>query len=174
MKTKPMLLVVRDSAGSESRLESNLRGKYRVHTVPVTELGTFLEKQSPKAVLLECATGIQRLRELAGRVDPENVICAGRMRLDLDRVEAKVGDARIPLGPVEFKILSILARNLGRLRSRAEIEAFVWGEQRPTSRALDPHINSLRKKLLESGLELRTVYRTGYSLCLHEATPKVL
>ncbi|MFT3724534.1 MAG: response regulator transcription factor [Hyphomonadaceae bacterium] len=93
-----------------------------------------------------------------------NVIIAGKLRLDLDRVEARVAADRVALGPVEFKILCLLARGLGQLRSRQEIEDFVWGENRPASRALDPHINALRKKLSGSELELRTVYGTGYSL----------
>lgn len=97
-----------------------------------------------------------------------NVIVAGKLRLDLDRVEARVCTDRIALGPVEFKILCLLARGLGQLRSRDEIENFVWGENRPASRALDPHINALRKKLTGSELELRTVYGAGYSLRLKE------
>src|SRR4051794_31474669 len=101
----------------------------------------------------------------------EHVIVAGRMQLDLLRVEVKVDGERVSLGPLEFKILSILARSLGQLKSRDEIANFVWGENKPTSRALDPHINSLRKKLAYRGLELRTVYRAGYCLRLPEASP---
>lgn len=97
-----------------------------------------------------------------------NVIVAGKLRLDIDRVEARISSDRVSLGPVEFKILCLLARGLGQLRSRHEIEDFVWGDKRPASRALDPHINALRKKLAGSELELRTVYGAGYSLRLKD------
>ncbi|NJL24785.1 MAG: response regulator transcription factor [Calothrix sp. SM1_5_4] len=100
---------------------------------------------------------------------PDNrTIKAGSLFMDLDRVEARVGNERLPLGPVEFKILSLLARHLGRLRSRDEIEEFVWGDRKPASRALDPHINSLRKKLSGTDVELRTVYGAGYALRIKE------
>jgi DNA-binding response OmpR family regulator len=115
---------------------------------------------------------LKRLREMEPSA---NVIVAGKLRLDLDRVEARISTDRVALGPVEFKILCLLARGLGQLRSRQEIENFVWGENRPASRALDPHINALRKKLAGSELELRTVYGTGYSLRLREpAIPEKL
>jgi DNA-binding response OmpR family regulator len=107
---------------------------------------------------------IKRLRQLAAGHGEANVIVAGNLRLDLQRVEVKVGDKPVRLGQVEFKILALLARGLDQLSSREEIESFVWGERRPASRVLDPHINALRKKLAGSGLELRTFYGTGYAL----------
>lgn len=111
---------------------------------------------------------LRRVRHLSAKVETANVIQAGRLRLDLDRVEARVDDERLPLGPVEFKILSLLARKLGQMRSRDEIEEFVWGDRKPASRALDPHINAIRKKINNAALELRTIYGSGYALRVKE------
>lgn len=105
-------------------------------------------------------------RKVSGTGPQEFIVTAGRLRLDLGRVEARIDGSKIPLGPVEYKILSLLARSLGQLQSRQDIETFVWGDERPAARALDPHINSLRKKLGGSDLELTTVYGSGYSLKL--------
>lgn len=116
----------------------------------------------PDELALRLQMRLRRWRQMEPATT--NVIQAGKLRIDLDRVEARVSADRIALGPVEFKILSLLARGVGQLRSRREIENFVWGDQRPASRALDPHINALRKKLVGSELELRTIYGTGYSL----------
>lgn len=118
----------------------------------------------PDELFMRLSSRMKRLREMESGT--HNVIEAGRLRLDLDRVEARVSTDRISLGPVEFKILCLLVRGLGQLRSRNEIENFVWGENPPASRALDPHINAIRKKLKGSELELRTVYGAGYSLRL--------
>lgn len=107
---------------------------------------------------------VDRLRAIAGIQSQVHSIRAGRLCLDLDRMEARVGSEKVPLGPVEFKILCVLAKGLDKLRSRDEIETFVWGDNKPASRALDPHINALRKKIVGSELELRTVYGAGYSL----------
>lgn len=128
----------------------------------------------PEELCTRLELRIKRLRAAQERMTLEHVIEVGRLRLDLERVEMRIGASRVPLGPVEFKILSILVRGLGQLRSREEIETFVWGDNRPASRALDPHINALRKKLNGSDLELRTVYGSGYSLRLLEASPKVV
>lgn len=107
---------------------------------------------------------VDRLRAIACGHNQVHSIRAGRLCLDLDRMEARVGPDKVPLGPVEFKILCVLAKGLDKLRSRDEIETFVWGDNKPASRALDPHINALRKKIVGSELELRTVYGAGYSL----------
>jgi DNA-binding response OmpR family regulator len=125
----------------------------------------------PDELCVRLHSRIRRLKNLAGgAAGASSVIQAGKLRLDLDRVEARVSADRISLGPVEFKILCMLARGLGQLRSRDEIENFVWGERRPASRALDPHINALRRKLAGSELELRTVYGAGYSLRLKDSS----
>lgn len=128
----------------------------------------------PEELAARIEARLSKLQLLRQRRPTENVLNVGRLRLDLDRVEVRLDSQKIPLGPVEFKILSILARSLGQLRSRDEIEAFVWGEQRPASRALDPHINALRKKLYGSDLELRTVYGAGYTLRRVDASTKVV
>jgi DNA-binding response OmpR family regulator len=97
----------------------------------------------PDELIARLQARLKRLRDM--EPSAANVIVAGKLRLDLDRVEARIDSDRVSLGPVEYKILCLLARGLGQLRSRAEIEDFVWGENRPASRALDPHINALRK-----------------------------
>ena len=114
---------------------------------------------------------LKRTRSLKNTAESSTVILLGRLRLDLDRMEARVGEDRLPLGPVEFKILSLLARRPGQMRSRDEIEDFVWGDRKPASRALDPHINAIRKKILNAALELRTIYGSGYALRLKQETP---
>ncbi|MBX3021596.1 MAG: response regulator transcription factor [Bdellovibrionales bacterium] len=134
----------------------------------------FALPADPEELCARVEARISRLREAQERRISNHVIEVGRLRLDLERVEMRIGEGRVPLGPVEFKILSILVRGLGQLRSREDIETFVWGENRPASRALDPHINALRKKLQGSDLELRTVYGAGYSLRRLEASPKVV
>jgi DNA-binding winged helix-turn-helix (wHTH) protein len=55
-------------------------------------------------------------------------------------------------------------QNLGKLVKRDEIAHTVWQGKKDSARGLDPHINSLRKKLRSSRLEVKTVYGTGYSL----------
>jgi len=99
------------------------------------------------------------------------MIVVGNLSIDLERVEARVDSEKLQLGPVEFRILCVLAKSPGKMRQRKEIEGFVWGDDKPASRALDPHINALRKKLSKSQVELRTVYGAGYALSLRPSGP---
>jgi DNA-binding response OmpR family regulator len=49
---------------------------------------------------------------------------------------------------------------------RNTLNEFVWGNELPSERAMDPHITSLRKKIADSNIELKTIYGKGYSLHL--------
>ncbi|MGE0528808.1 MAG: response regulator transcription factor [Bdellovibrionales bacterium] len=124
----------------------------------------------PDELCARLSARLRRMRAVASKAEITNKIEVGNLSLDLARFEAKIGNERLQIGPVEFRILSLLARHLGELRSRDEIGSFVWGDKKPASRALDPHINALRKKLAQSELELRTVYGAGYALRLKKTT----
>lgn len=124
----------------------------------------FAAVSDPEEVLARLVARRERLCAVGRNRAVDHSIRAGGLCLDLDRMEARVNGSRVPLGPVEFKILCVLAKGLDKLRSRDEIETFVWGDNKPASRALDPHINALRKKINGCRLELRTIYGAGYSL----------
>ncbi len=93
-----------------------------------------------------------------------NTITLGDISLDVETFKASVGERPVDLGFIEFRILSHLVRNVGVLVKRDELEASIWGDDRPASRALDTHIASLRKKLGPSQISLRTVYGEGFVL----------
>lgn len=92
------------------------------------------------------------------------VLRLGNVVVDLASLRVTVDGREMSLGPVEFKILSLLMRQKGRLTRREDLENFVWSNQPPSERGLDSHIFSLRKKLQDSTLLLQTIYGTGYTL----------
>lgn len=71
---------------------------------------------------------------------------------------------RDQLSFTEYKILDILLKKNEALVSRDELNAYVWGEDLPSVRALDPHVASLRKKLKKSSHSLKTIYGRGFRL----------
>jgi len=148
------IVVYAPGAPKETRLGWLQRGADEVIVIDI----------DPEEMCVRLRARIDRLRSISRGVVGEHSIRAGRLCLDLDRMEARVAGEKVSLGPVEFKILCVLAKGLDKLRSRDEIETFVWGDNKPASRALDPHINAIRKKIVGSKLELRTVYGAGYSL----------
>jgi len=72
----------------------------------------------------------------------------GELRIDFDRREVTVEGTAVRLTYVEFEILAALARNPGRVYSRATLLERVWGDSAYRDpRTVDVHIRHLREKL---------------------------
>jgi DNA-binding response OmpR family regulator len=92
---------------------------------------------------------------------------ASGLVFDSDRrtVRAKTQEAH--LRPIEYRILSLLASEPGRLNRREEITERVWKHRYlADSRTLDTHIASLRRHLKTIGADatIKTVRGIGYRL----------
>ena len=77
------------------------------------------------------------------------------------------GEARVHLGPTEYKLLKHLIENPGRVYSREQLLDSVWGHGiYIESRTVDTHIRRLRKALNLKGKKnlIRTIRATGYSI----------
>ncbi len=90
----------------------------------------------------------------------------GSFTLDLAARVLKKGRHEIPLTRLEFDLLRYLAANAHRAVPRHELLDRVWGYDRyPTTRTVDFHVLSLRKKIEEKGREgghIVTVQGVGY------------
>ena len=95
------------------------------------------------------------------RVDSTTAI--GNLRLDSATRDVRMSGARVELTSVEFDILELLARSVGRIVSRDEITMLIFGrESTPYDRFLDVHISHLRKKLECGKTLIRAVRGVGY------------
>lgn len=89
----------------------------------------------------------------------------GALRLDLGAHRAFVKDAEIELTALEFKLLHHLMTRPGRVQSREQLLADVWGITSPLeTRTVDTHVMRLRDKLLEGRGMVETVRGVGYRL----------
>jgi two-component system OmpR family response regulator len=61
------------------------------------------------------------------------------------------GDAEIVLGKVEFELLAVLAREPGRVFSRAQLLTRVWGFEGFQGNLVEVHVSALRRKLEAHG-----------------------
>lgn len=76
------------------------------------------------------------------------ILESGPVRLDLDRHEGFVGDQRTDFSPKEFELLRALLSHQGRVLSREELIATVWGEDfMGDPKTLDVHVRWLRGKI---------------------------
>lgn len=89
-------------------------------------------------------------------------VCGLTVRLDEHRVLR--GEQEIPLKPMEFELLVMLAKHRNTAISREDLLSLVWGANYlGETRTVDVHIGQLRKKL---GLQKQivTVPKIGYRL----------
>jgi two-component system OmpR family response regulator len=112
---------------------------------------------------------LARLRVLVRRGPSEypQTLDVGDLRLDTTTRVAHRAGHQVELTAREFDVLEVLARNAGRLVSRAELLETVWEENYEGSpNVVDVYIGYLRKKLeLPKGRRLiRTVRGKGFML----------
>ena len=104
------------------------------------------------------------LKRLQGRQESvSSNIKAGNIFIDLDRSIVKVDGKVLKLTVTEFKILTELAKNRGRVLSRDDLLDRVWGSDiYVTDRTVDTHIRRLREKMGKAAKYIETVRGFGY------------
>lgn len=103
----------------------------------------------------------------SGKLPSPATLEAGRVRLDLDRHEARVADQTLNLTPTEFHLLRLFLSYPGHALTRRElIESGPGYEYEGMERTIDSHIKNLRRKLdaVDAGIQIETVYGVGYRL----------
>jgi DNA-binding response OmpR family regulator len=106
-------------------------------------------------------------RPVLARAD---AIDAGPIRIDLAARIAALEGSPLDLTPVEFELLSALARRAGSAIARKWLVENVLDPKRQgDERTLDVHVSRLRKKLGVHGARLATVWGVGYRLAGGEA-----
>lgn len=88
------------------------------------------------------------LKRAEGLSQPQNILQAGDIELDLDRKVAKRGGMTIVLTAKEFQLLEFFMRNRGRVLSRNDIAEKVWDISYDfDTNVVDVYVNFLRKKI---------------------------
>lgn len=84
--------------------------------------------------------------------------------VNLERMEVLDGERPIELTSLEFRLLTALIQNAGRVLSRERILDLVWGANAVvTDRVIDTHIANLRKKLEPHGSKhISSIRGIGY------------
>lgn len=110
--------------------------------------------------LAELAARVRALtRRAAGRTTP--LLQLGDLTLDPAARQVRLAGNPVELSVREFSLLQVLLENAGRVMTRAQLEASLYGwRDEPDSNALEVHIHHLRKKL---GAEhIKTLRGVGY------------
>lgn len=108
----------------------------------------YLTKPFGAAELLARIRVALRRSAAAERDTPAQTIGVGSLRVELDARRVFVGDAEVHLTPIEYKLLTTLARRPGRVMTHQQILREVWGESssaRPHH--VRVHMATLRRKI---------------------------
>lgn len=108
-----------------------------------------------------------RIRSLLRRTEKEtkkdNGLKAGAVRVDRQTREVWVNSRPVELTRKEYELLTVLMENPSRILSREELLDGIWGySYEGESRTLDMHIRTLRQKLGEEGVCIKTIRGVGY------------
>jgi DNA-binding response OmpR family regulator len=112
---------------------------------------------------------VARVKAVLRRKDyPEKeqrIHIAGKLAIDPEKYEVRVGGQLIELTSTEFKILKFLALNKGHVFTRDQILDHLWGHEKVVvDRTIDVHIRNLREKLGEAALLIKNIRGVGYKL----------
>ena len=116
---------------------------------------------NPSILLLHIEAVFKRI----GRSENNNQLCCGKITLDVGRNTMVIGENVSELTKNEFKILSFLIQNKGKIVSRDELMNYLWdSEMFVDDNTLTVNINRVRKKLEEQGQNdvIKTKRGQGY------------
>ncbi|HEX6498555.1 MAG TPA: response regulator transcription factor [Micromonosporaceae bacterium] len=104
------------------------------------------------------------VRRAAGPPDGDRVRVLGDVALDPARRSVHAAGAPVALTPTEFDLLAHLMARPGRVFTREELLASVWGyAAHAGTRTVDVHVAQVRGKLGAAGSIIRTVRGVGYA-----------
>ncbi len=116
---------------------------------------------SPRELLARIHAVLRRSQPAAR----DELVSAGAMTLDPAGHRVTVGEATVPLGPTEYRLLSFFMTHAERVYSRGQLLDRVWGGNvYVEERTVDVHIRRLRKALeaFDCDRFIQTVRGAGY------------
>jgi two-component system OmpR family response regulator len=119
---------------------------------------------SPRELCARVGAVLRRTRDHASIADPQPLLAVGNVTIDRDRHEVRIADIPLTVTATELRLLATLANHRGRVLSRGQLIATVYGDDHHvTERTIDTHIRNLRSKLAARGAPvIETVHGVGY------------
>ena len=122
---------------------------------------------SPGELLARCQALLRRPRGAAGTaLSAGDVLRLGSLVVDAGARRVEVDGAPADLTALEFSLLQALARHPGRVFTRGQLVAAVWGDAyEGYERVIDVHVGHIRKKLCDdpdAPRFIETVRGVGY------------
>jgi DNA-binding winged helix-turn-helix (wHTH) protein len=110
----------------------------------------------------------------AGHTVDKGPLVIGEVKIDCARREVYRGGDRVSLPPTPFEVLNVLIQNSGRIVSKNELLATVWGQAHKDKNTVEQAIRQIRVALGDDADHprfIRTVPRQGYCFVLPDKAP---
>ena len=115
---------------------------------------------SPRELVLRIQAVLRRGTE--GHLG-DKLLSYKELKVDAEKHVVSIADKKIDLTAMEFRLLSILLKNIDRVQTRDLLLEDVWGiSSDVTTRTVDTHIKRLRQKMGNYGKYIVTVRGIGY------------
>lgn len=124
---------------------------------------------NPLELMARVKSQLRRYTTFNGTKEKEKeIIVVNNLIIDVENHIVKAYDEEVKLTPIEFKILSLLAGNPGKVFSTDEIFEQVWNEKMyEANNTVMVHIRRLREKIEVNPREaqiIKTVWGVGYKI----------
>ena len=124
---------------------------------------------SPLELMARVRSQLRRYRSYSSKaiVETPDVYKIGGLELNTSRKELKVDGDYVKITPLEYKILSLLMSNKGRVFSIEEIYEKVWNEPAINADTVTVHVRRIREKIEINPKEpryLKVVWGIGYKI----------
>ena len=121
----------------------------------------YITKPFSLALLYAKTTALIR----RSRGTEDGALVCGEIRLQPGPMLCTVSNISVKLSPREYNLLLCLLRNRGKVLSREQLLARVWGwDFDGEDRAVDVQVKNLRAALGSAGKQIKTVFKAGYKL----------
>ena len=112
------------------------------------------------------------VRHLLRNLVPEPMVVSGELRVDLEARKVTLSGVEVHLTPLEFKLLSALARRYGKVVTHQQLLTEVWGSsQSDQTQYLHLYMRQLRHKIEKDPKRpqyFRTESGVGYRLVIDQ------
>jgi DNA-binding response OmpR family regulator len=109
-----------------------------------------------------------RLKKVIKLSTQKSTVRAGNLEINLSSGTASLVQSgkknELEIGQTEFRLLKLLTDRQEQVLSRESIFESIWKGSCTDQRAVDTHVSKLRKKLLNSGVMIESVWGKGYRL----------
>ncbi len=124
---------------------------------------------SPPELMARVKSQIRRYTMLGGATTPPTKLCVGGLELDTESKTVTVDGAEVRLTRIEYRILELMCRNVGKVFSAEEIYRAVWDNDIVVGdNTIAVHIRHIREKIEINPKDpkyLKVVWGIGYKIC---------